>query len=268
MKFNEKQTNVINDFIMRYNADEDFAKSVQQLYGDNLHKLSILQIYALEEVLRYGTKGIFARFLAVKNTSPIDKAVELFDEFIRLFNAEPYFKEQKMEQLKTAVETLSPMEMLAITIISNSNEHKQKMHDEMTEELEYDPCNPILYSTDNEIKETLLNLFLGEFILEVLEHPSMKPAKVRQKKSGMIANIDKPIIIENVRGAVLDPSFRSQLTQIINARFVKAKMQVLLGRGKLAFEEYLKFNTNISSREILGIEKDYNDTENNNFTKK
>lgn len=170
-----------------------------------------------------------------------------------------------MQQLKEAPETLSTMEMLAFTIISSSDEQKEQMHEEMTEELEYDAYNPMLYSTDNQTKETLLNLFLGEFIHQILELPNMKPVKVRQKKNGLIANIDKQVIIESIQPIVLEQGFRAQLSQIIYDRFVKVKMAVLLGKGELAFEEYLKFNTNISSREILGVEKDYSEPDIHNF---
>lgn len=50
MNFNEKQTKEIYEFIKRYNADEEFKNSVQKLYDNNTYKLSITNIYALEEV--------------------------------------------------------------------------------------------------------------------------------------------------------------------------------------------------------------------------
>lgn len=265
MIFSEKQSNEINEFIMRYNTDEEFKNNIQQLYDNNKYRLSILQIYALEEVLRYGAKDIFSRFLKTKGTYSLEQAIDLFDGFIKLFNEDENFKQHKMQQLKDTPETLSTMEMLAFTIISSSNEQKEKMHDEMTEELEYDSYNPILYSTDKQIKETLLNLFFGELVFRMLELPNMKSVKVRQKKNGIIANIDKQVIIERVRPIVLEQEFRSQLSPIIYNRFVEVKWRVLSGKGELAFGEYLKFNTNISSREILGVEKDYSEPNIHNF---
>ena len=64
MNFNEKQSKEIYEFIMKYNSDEGFKSNIQNLYNKEISKLSILHIYALEEILRYGTKGIF---LSVKN---------------------------------------------------------------------------------------------------------------------------------------------------------------------------------------------------------
>lgn len=265
MNFNKKQSNEIYEFIMRYNADEEFKNGIQQLYNNNTYKLSILQIYALEEVLRYGTKEIFNKFLETKGTYSEEQAVDLFDGFITLLSEDVNFKQYKMQQLKESPETLSAMEMFAFTLISSSDNQKEQIHEEMTDELDYDPYNPILYNTDKQIRETLENLFFGEVIHQMLELPDMKPVKVRQKGNGRIANIDKPFIIEKIQSVISEQNSISQLKKIIDSRFVKVKMDLLLGKGEQAFEQYLKFNTNISSNEILGIEKDNSATDMYNF---
>ena len=257
MNFNEKQSKEIYEFIMKYNSEEEFKNNIQNLYDNEISKLSILHIYALEEILRYGTKGVFNKFIESKGAYTEDQAVDLFDGFIKLLNDDPNFKQYKMEQLKNSPETLSAIEMLAFQLISTTKSQKKQMHEEMTDELEYDPFNPILYSTDKQIRETLENLFFGEFIHQMLELPVMKPIKVRQKEIGMIANIDKPLIIEKIKGVVLTQGSMSQFKQAIDNRYVKVKMDLLMGKGEEAFEQYLKYNTNISSYEILGIKKDY-----------
>lgn len=256
MNFNEKQSKEIYEFIMKYNSEEEFKNNIQNLYDKEISKLSILHIYALEEILRYGTKGVFNKFIESKGAHTEDQAVDLFDGFIKLLNDDPNFKQYKMEQLKNSPETLSAIEMLAFQLISTTKSQKKQMHEEMTDELEYDPLNPILYSTDKQIRETLENLFFGEFIHQMLELPAMKPIKVRQKENGIIANIDKPLIIEKIKGVVLTESSLSQFKQAIDNRYVKVKMAILMGKGEEAFEQYLKYNTNISSYEILGIKKD------------
>ena len=256
MNFNEKQSKEIYEFIMRYNSEEEFKNNIQNLYDNQISKLSILHIYALEEILRYGTKGVFNKFIESKGAHTEDQAVDLFDGFIKLLNDDPNFKQYKMEQLKNSPETLSAIEMLAFQLISTTKSQKKQMHEEMTDELEYDPLNPILYSTDKQIRETLENLFFGEFIHQMLELPTMKPIKVRQKENGRIANIDKPLIIEKIKGVVLTEGSLSQFKQAIDNRYVKVKMAILMGKGEEAFEQYLKYNTNISSYEILGIKKD------------
>lgn len=256
MNFNEKQSKEIYEFIMRYNSEEEFKNNIQNLYDNEISKLSILHIYALEEILRYGTKGVFNKFIESKGAHTEEQAVDLFDGFIKLLNDDQNFKQYKMEQLKNSPETLSAIEMLAFQLISNTQSQKGQMHEEMTDELEYDPLNPILYSTDKQIRETLENLFFGEFIHQMLELPAMKPIKVRQKENGRIANIDKSLIIEKIKGVVLTEGSLSQLKQAIDNRYVKVKMAILMGKGEEAFEQYSKYNTNISSYEILGIKKD------------
>lgn len=259
MNFNEKQSKSIYEFIITYNSDEEFRNIIQELYEDEISKISILHIYALEEILRYGNKGIFNKFFQTKGTHTDEQAVELFDGFIKLLNDDPSFKQYKMEQLKSAPDTLSAIEKFAFTLISMSKSEIYQMHKEMCDELEYDELNPILYATDKQIRRTLENLFFGEFIHKMLELPAMKPVKVRQKEKGMIANIDKPLIIEKIQEILSDQNATSQFKKVIDNRFVKVKFDVLLGKGESAFDQYSKFNTNISANEILGIEKDITD---------
>lgn len=256
MNFNEKQSKDIYDFIMRYNSEEEFKNSVQNLYDKEISKLSILDIYALEEILRYGTKGIFNKFIESKGACNEEQAVDSFELFTKLLNDDSNFKQLKMEQLKNSPETLSAIEMFAFQLIITTKNQKEQIYKEMTDELEYDPLNPILYSTDKQIRETLENLFFGEFIHQMLELPAMKPIKVRQKENGRIANIDKPLIIEKIKGVVLIQGSMSQFKQAIDNRYVKVKMDLLMGKGEEAFGQYLKYNTNISSYEILGIKRD------------
>ena len=256
MNFSEEQSQSIYEFIIKYNADEEFRNNIQNLYENEVGELSILHIYALEEILRYGNKGVFKQFLEVKGENKEEKAIEVFNSFMDLLKNDESFKQYKMEQLKKFPETLSDLEMFAFKLLSRSQSKKEEMHKELTDELEYDSLNPILFSTDYEIRETLENLFIGEFIYQLLEEPAMKPVKVRQKEAGMIANKDKPLIIEKVKVAFSAPNSMSQFKQIIDNRFVKAKFAILTGKGTEAFDEYKRFNTNISINEVLGIEKD------------
>lgn len=253
MNFNETQSKIIYEFIIKYNTEEEFKNTIQNLYDNEISKLSILEIYALEEVLRYGNKQIFNKFSTTKGTYTNEKAIDLFDKFIKLINEDQNFRQYKIEQLKNSPETLSAMELLAFNLISNTQSKKQKMHDKMTEDLEYDPLNPILYSTDKQIKQTIENLLFGEFIHQMLELPNMKPIKVRQKENGRIANIDKPFIIEQIQKVVSSEFSMEQFEKVVNHRYVKIKMDLLKGKGEKAFEQYIKYNTNISSIEILSI---------------
>lgn len=252
---------------MKYNKDENFKNNIQQLYDNNIYKLSMLQIYALEEVLRYGTKEVFNQFLKIKGTCSLMQAVDQYEEFIGLLKKDINFKQYKMHQLKEFPETLSTIELFVFALINYSNK-KENEEEQAVEEMEYDPYTPILYSNDNQIRETLGNLFFGEFIHQILELPGMEPIKARQKENGRIANIDKTFIIEKIQNVISKQTSMSQLKQIIDERFLKVKMNLLLGKGENAFEQYLKFNTNISFNEIFGIEKDYSSTDMDIINKK
>lgn len=259
MRFSEEQSKRIYEFIMKYNADEEFRNNVQQLYDNSPCELSILQIYALEEVLRYGASDIFNGFLKTKGAYSEAQAADLYDGFIKLLNTDLNFKQYKLQQLRELPDTLSAIETFAFKLINYSidqKEQKQEKSASEADELEYDPFNPILYSNDHQIRETLENLLFGEFIHQMLELPSMKAVKDRQRESGRIANVDKPLVIEEIQSVVFEKSVIAQFKQAIDNRFVKVKMELLLGKGEQAFQQYSKFNTNVSSSEILGIEKD------------
>ncbi len=265
MNFNKEQSKKVYEFILKYNTDSEFKKSMQQLYDNDTYKLSILYIYALEEVLKYGKKGFFNKFLKTIGTYSEDQEADLYDGFIKLLSEDINFKRCKIQQFEESPDTLSSMEMFAFTLISNSNNQEEQNQEKVTDKLEYDSYNPILYSNDRQIRETLENLILGEFIHNILKLPCMESIRARQKDDGRIANIDKPFIIEKIQGTISDEKTISQFKQIIDSRFVKVKMDLLLGKGELAFEQYLKFNTNISSSEIFGIEDDYSATDMYNF---
>lgn len=125
--FNEEQLNEICQFIMKYNSDEEFKNNIQKLYDKEISKLSILHIFALEEILRYGTKEVFDRFIAASESYTIDKASYFFDGYTKLLNDDPYFKEYKMEDMKNSPETLSAIERLAFQLISSTESQKEQV---------------------------------------------------------------------------------------------------------------------------------------------
>lgn len=246
---------------MRYSLEEDFRNNIQNLYDNEIGKLSIIEIYTLEEILRYGNKGIFNKFIESKGTYTESQAVDLFNGFISLLNEDVNFKNYKIEQFQNSPETLSALEMFIFELIiptenKETENDKETKSDKKEEKLEYDPFNPILYSTDGRIRETLESLFLGEFIHKILELPNMKHIRDRQIEKGRIANIDKPFVISKVQEAVLSEVYMAQFKQVIDNRYVKVKMAILLGKGEEAFKEYVQYNTNISSSEVLGKEKE------------
>ena len=255
MEFNEKQSKIIQDFIMKYNLEEEYKNSVQKLYDEEPYKLSILYIYVLEEILRYGNKSLFNSFKKSKGSYTIEQAVIEYDRFIELLNNDENFKSYKREQLISSPETLSEIEKFALSLMNAQKNNKENVQTKNDVELEYDDFNPIIYSTDAQIRKTLENLLLGKFIHEMLDLPAMKEIKERQKEKGRIANIDKPIIIEKVRSMFSSEKGMQQFELAIDKMYIKVKPSILLGKKEASFDEYLEYNTNVNVSEILGKRK-------------
>ena len=249
MKFNMEQQQQIYEFIMKYNSDENFKDKVEELYFENPGMLSILEIYALEEIIQFGNNGIYKSLLELQENNVEETTFEDINTFLHLFNEDENFRNLKIQQFTENPESLSKLEIFAMTVIIKAQLEPEDLHEKLTDNLEYDELNPIKYSTDEEITETLTNLLFGQFIHQVLELPEMEPIKVRQKQSGMIANIDKPIIIDAVSKVI--PGTLEQVNQIVEQRFVSVKFNILLGKKEEAFSQYSMYNTNVSSKEIF-----------------
>lgn len=255
MEFNEKQSILVQDFIMKYNQEEEYKNNVQKLYDEEPYKLSMLNIYVLEEILRYGNKSIFSSFKKSKGSYTIEQAVIEYDRFIELLNNDENFKLYKSEQLTSSPETLSEIEKFALSLMNVQKNNKENVQTKNDDELEYDDFNPIIYSTDAQIRKTLENLLLGKFIHKMLDLPAMKEIKNRQKEKGRIANIDKPIVIEKVRSMFSSEKEIGKFEEAVDNMYVKVKMSILLDKKEAAFGEYLEFNTNVNVSEILGKRK-------------
>lgn len=255
MEFNEKQSKIIQEFIIKYNSEEEYKNNVQKLYDEKPYKLPMLNIYVLEEILRYGNKSLFNSFKKSKGSYTIEQAVIEYDGFIELLNNDENFKTYKREQLISSPETLSEIEKFALSLMNIQKNNKENVQTKNDDELEYDDFNPIIYSTDAQIRKTLENLLLGKFIHKMLDLPEMKEIKERQKEKGRIANIDKPIVIEKVCSMFSSEKEIEKFDEAVNNMYVKVKMGILLDKKEAAFGEYLEFNTNINVSEILGKRK-------------
>lgn len=260
MNFDEKHTKQIYEFITKYNDDDNFRNNVEKLYDNNIYQLSILDVYALEVVLRYGMKEIFNSFIKVKGNYNENQAIDLYDRFRELLFKDETFKQCKLQQFRETPTLLSEMELFIFSLMNDfKRENQDNVEQNGEQELEYEPLNLILYSTDAQIRETLENLFLGELIYQILDYPEMRDVKNRIKEKGKIAKIDKPVIIQVLQKNLLNDIFVKQFNNVIDDRFVQVKMNLLLGNNENVFGNYLKYNTNISSSEVFGFNKNTNE---------
>lgn len=254
MKFNKEQEMMVYQFTKEYLENEEYKEDIQNRYMKEPHTLSILRIYGYEEILREGDKGIYRNFLSMKGNMTVSDAVEQVDQFSNLLKTNESFKQYKLSQLEENPETLSQLEKYVLSLLDI---HTEKQEGKAYEQaIYYDAFNPIKYGDDSEIKMTLMNLLIGEFIHELLKRPGMEEIRNRQLKEGLISNIDKPFIIEYVYKAFQRAG--TKIGDIINNQYMVVKFNVLLGKEKEAFDEYLKYNTNVSAFEVynLSLEKE------------
>jgi len=251
---NEQQKQEITEFIAQYKQNKQYQQEIKKQYETKPLTLSILQIYALEEILKEGNKAIYQSFLQVKGNHEEAKAITDFQLFIKIYREDPYFKNQKLEQFLYTPESLSKME---IRIIEQLLEEKDIPKPE-EEVLEYDDLNPICCESETEIRETLLNLLFGQAIAKLFELPELKEIKDRQKEDGRIANQDKPKVIQMLQQEVLMSPNRYNYIMESAERIIE-KYKKDLDKLSSSFEKegalesLQKYNTNLSIQEILGL---------------
>jgi len=136
MILNREQSMQINDFIMKYNNDEKFREYTQRLYYENIYRLPILHIYALEEILRDGSLGMFDKFLKVKGEELDSQAVESYEKFMNLMRSDVTFNEYKIAQLHSEEGFLSNIELFAFELMSISNDFENTITESLTKKKE------------------------------------------------------------------------------------------------------------------------------------
>lgn len=198
MKFLKEHEKEIYDFILNYNKDAKFREEVDSKYINEPVNLSILEIYALEEILREGNNSYFIKFVN-------------------------YLKKRYGRD-----------EITSETLINNYG---------------YNLKNTILTDNESDIKKTLNNLLFGELIFCMLDRNEFKEIKYRQKEPGMIANIDKSIVIKELQRG-FNYNFEN-VDSIVNGMyddFIRFG-----GEESNYFKRLLKYNTNISFVEIIDV---------------
>lgn len=156
MNFNEEQVKQVYTFMTKYNADETFKESVQQMYDEEVYQLSIMDIYALEEVLLYGNKEIYKKFMETKGEYNDSQAAELFDQFITLLADNEDFRQNKIDQWVSAPDTLSDMENFIFNLMYSEPEETEKEDEVIEVEAEI--------IDDNTSKDDFNNDRLKEFL--------------------------------------------------------------------------------------------------------
>lgn len=126
LQFNDDEEREIYDFIINYHTDTDFLSKVQKDYTENPLSLPILHIYVLEEICKFGKKGIFKKIIESNN----DKEISLknIDHFIKSYNTDINFQTNKDKQLNNNPETLLDYERTILNLIAYYKENQISNH--------------------------------------------------------------------------------------------------------------------------------------------
>lgn len=248
MIFNEQQTKEIENFIYKYNKDTQFKNSKENSYNVDTSSLNILEVYALEEVLRFGNKGIYKEFLSILKSDNLSQEVTNLISYVKLFNNDPEFKSISMMLYFNFLNNINSFERFAL---SNFCIKKYEIERFSIVEDKYDPLNKLKCRTLDELETTIDNLLLGDQIFTLLTYPKYSDIKSRLKDGNMISSNDKNTVIEavidyrrNMDKKERDYSLRKRLLMkeyIIN--------ELKYGMND-PFYPFKMYNTNISIDEV------------------
>ena len=261
MKLNESEQQKIYDCLNKFNTDDNYKEEVLKLYNsEDLDRISIYEIYVLEELRRLGNKNIIQDLFSI-NPSAVN-VLQQVDDFINLYNSNEEFKYYKNEQFKNNQDSLSEMELYLLKkfLIKIKEENKEETEPKKEQQEEpksfvytdddYEEMNQLDYSNDYAIQRTVRNLLFGKVIHLLLQQPRMKDIAERQKQNGQIHNMDRDTVIEYVLEG-FTPQVEDKFNTEVDNTWRLFKIKKMFVFNDPMIEDYEKYNTNISSAEIL-----------------
>ncbi|MBP3765851.1 MAG: hypothetical protein J6G98_01545 [Bacilli bacterium] len=246
--FNSMQQQKIYEILQKYNNDDEYRQEIESNYYNDIISLSIYEIYVLEELVRYGSKNYYNALLNAKQS---DKQ-NIFDEYdilLKLYKNNEQFFDNDYQKYTQNDEQLSEIQKFVITLMKNTKKEKNR------ENYEYDEFVPMKYNSDREIKDTLLNILLGNFIGDLFNndeilklYPNLIDIKSHQKQPGMIATCDKDVLITLIQNNIPDVTL---LETKVDEMYAKVKIDLLFkNSGEKSFEQFIVQRTNISNDEV------------------
>lgn len=187
---------------------------------------------------------------------------EIYD-FIKKYNADFSFKEMVYNKYINEPGNLSILEIYVLEEILrvgnrfyfnnfvNYLKHgmKEFTGEFLVDNYGYSPFNNILTDNETNIKKSLTNLLFGELIFDTLNKDKFAEIKNRQKEPGLIANIDKLTIIEELqKGFKYNFACINNIVDRMYSDFLKFG-----GTESNYFKSLLRYNTNISFEKIIDI---------------
>lgn len=227
--FNSSQAKKINTFLWNYDQNEEFRKEKESNYDIEPYKLSILEIYALEEIKRYGDKNIYSSYLALRDdNTDLEDHLGFYEYFRNRITTNLEFAIKKYSD----IHHLSQNEAFIINMILQSVAKRENI------EL-YDPFNPILTSNEEETIKTIKNHTIGIIALLISDrHPNM----FKQRERGQFSKESKKELIEILKNW---PGLQERIDKEIDEVFLQPGPSI-----KLVCINWNN-NTNISYDEVF-----------------
>ena len=80
MKFSDDDEQILFNYMIKYNIDNEYQKEFQEIYYNNPFKLTIFEIYLAEEVYRFGKYGIFNKLLELNGCNTCLNSIKELNE--------------------------------------------------------------------------------------------------------------------------------------------------------------------------------------------
>lgn len=251
--FSEMDKKIIGEIIKLYNENTKFKERLNNLYDNNPAKLKLLELYALEDIIRYGDKSYYNRLIKLGNNQ--ENIISEYNEFLDKCKNDNKYELSKMRDYKNNRKNLKPVEAFAINLLLKDNEKK---HDYKYIDYDYDDYVELKYSTDKEIRESISNVFFAD-IIGSLSKKNVNPIIKNeigsiiehQKKPGLIASVDKPKMLDFLR-ELISYDYKGVM-EGIDLMSEQAKFYLACGFQEKTFDFFSKYRSNISAREVFDI---------------
>lgn len=248
MHFSKNQIDQINNFILKYNHDEAFRTSVEDKYDNAIYELSILDIYVLEEILRYGSKAIYGRYIILNES---ETNLEFYNMYMNRLTHDKDFCKSKLSELYNISKEEAFIIYTFLKCIADKNDIK--VEEKIPEDLGYDTLNTVNYSTDEELMNTLRNVILGSLIIKLVDEvfPSFKKYQYRK---GQFSKKAKSFLIKFINDTL--PQQKDSINLSAEYIFDITKYILNTNEKDVIIQTLSECLTNISYSEVFEKDKD------------
>lgn len=250
---NENDKKTLGEIIKLYNENTKFKEYICERYDTNPASLRVLELYVLEEIVRYGNKDYYNKIASLNPNS--EKALKDYSDFIDKCKNDKEFETLKMRIYKNNRENLNPVEVFAISMILKDKDREKEYK---YIDFDYDDYPDIKYGNDKEIRETVSNIYFAILIYRLLNEckdpiilKELKPVIEHQKEPGLIASSDKPLLLNFLRECISDNY--EIIGNHIDEMYNQVKSFLMFGFKENSFKLLSNRKSNVTAREIFDI---------------